>query len=977
MKITTLLSILLIQLLGIVFAETVTFTQQGGSTNLNVNNGSTFDVELKGNPTTGYSWYLENVDKVNGSGVEPLNLDENNSGEYVQKQSNVALMGAGGTFSFKFIVNDINDLPTLSFVYMRSWEKEAVATAEVILESSESATAELPVVSVDDADMEVEFSQQGGVQDLKVEKDTTFNVKIQGNPTTGYSWYLDNVDEVNGSGVEPLNLDETNSGDYIQDNAQSGMDGVGGTFVFKFQVKEVDDLPTLKFVYKRPWEKSAIATAEVNLESSESATVETPVVSADIEVEFSREGGDQELEVKNDTTFDVKIQGNPTTGYSWYLENVDEVNSSGVEPLNLDENNSGDYMQKQSNVPLMGAGGTFSFKFKVKDVNNLPTLSFVYMRSWEKEAVATAKLTLKSSETASDPSTVETPTVSVDEADMEVEFSREGGDQELEVQNDTTFDVKIQGNPTTGYSWYLENVDEVNGSGVEPLNLNEYNSGDYMQKQSDVPLMGAGGTFIFKFKVKDVNNLPTLSFVYMRSWEKEAVATAKLTLKSSETTSDPSTVETPVVETPVVSVDEADMEVEFSREGGDQELEVENDTTFDVKIQGNPTTGYSWYLENVDEVNGSGVEPLNLDENNSGDYMQKQSDVPLMGAGGTFIFKFKVKDVNNLPTLSFVYMRSWVKEAVATAKLTLKNKDSVSVVETPVVETPVVETPVVETPVVETPVIETPVVETPVVETPVVETPVVETPVVDVSFTQEGGKKEFAVFGNSTFAIGLEGNPTTGYVWLLDNAEEIAKMNTVEALNLNESNGTDNYVSKSNPYGFTGVGGTFIFTFKVKEFCPERLPALKFAYRRPWESGKADVVAEVTLQSKDEDCASSPVVPPTPKPIVNEVLFQQNDTRGEIKVKANSTFTIKIKGNPSTGYSWSLTNQKELTKAGITTVVNGKYTRTSKLIGSGGIYEFQFKVGALAKKLPSIKFTYKRSWTKVGKQLTVAIKPAK
>jgi len=553
----------------------------------------------------------------------------------------------------------------------------------------------------------------------------------------------------------------------------------------------------------------------------------------------------------------------------------------------------------------------------------------------------------------------------VDDADMEVEFSQQGGVQDLKVEKDTTFNVKIQGNPTTGYSWYLDNVDEVNGSGVEPLNLDETNSGDYIQDNAQSGMDGVGGTFVFKFQVKEVDDLPTLKFVYKRPWEKSAIATAEVNLESSESAT---------VETPVVS---ADIEVEFSREGGDQELEVENDTTFDVKIQGNPTTGYSWYLENVDEVNSSGVEPLNLDENNSGDYMQKQSDVPLMGAGGTFIFKFKVKDVNNLPTLSFVYMRSWVKEAVATAKLTLKNKDSVSVVETPVVETPVVETPVVETPVVETPVVETPVVETPVVETPVVETPVVETPVVDVSFTQEGGKKEFAVFGNSTFAIGLEGNPTTGYVWLLDNAEEIAKMNTVEALNLNESNGTDNYVSKSNPYGFTGVGGTFIFTFKVKEFCPERLPALKFAYRRPWESGKADVVAEVTLQSKDEDCASSPVVPPTPKPIVNEVLFQQNDTRGEIKVKANSTFTIKIKGNPSTGYSWSLTNQKQLTKAGITTVVNGKYTRTSKLIGSGGIYEFQFKVGALAKKLPSIKFTYKRSWTKVGKQLTVAIKPAK
>ena len=47
-----------------------------------------------------------------------------------------------------------------------------------------------------------------------------------------------------------------------------------------------------------------------------------------------------------------------------------------------------------------------------------------------------------------------------------------GGDVELKVENNKEFQVVLEDNPTTGYTWVLINVDEVKNSVVTPLNVN-------------------------------------------------------------------------------------------------------------------------------------------------------------------------------------------------------------------------------------------------------------------------------------------------------------------------------------------------------------------------------------------------------------------------------------------------------------------------------------------------------------------------
>ncbi len=93
--------------------------------------------------------------------------------------------------------------------------------------------------------------------EIKVKNGSEFNIKIAGNPTTGYSWFLNNEDELKKGGVQPTNLDEYKSADYVQDDAPMGMAGVGGKFDFKFKLDEgKKNVPEIMLSYKRPWEKN-------------------------------------------------------------------------------------------------------------------------------------------------------------------------------------------------------------------------------------------------------------------------------------------------------------------------------------------------------------------------------------------------------------------------------------------------------------------------------------------------------------------------------------------------------------------------------------------------------------------------------------------------------------------------------------------------------------------------------------------------
>ena len=106
---------------------------------------------------------------------------------------------------------------------------------------------------------------------MVVEQGEVFNVLLNGNPTTGYQWMLENNDQLGVGAVRALNLNERNVGEYIKatnTNSGNSMVGVGGYYNFKFKAGNTSSnaLITLNFVYKRLWESTPAKQVEVKVQ---------------------------------------------------------------------------------------------------------------------------------------------------------------------------------------------------------------------------------------------------------------------------------------------------------------------------------------------------------------------------------------------------------------------------------------------------------------------------------------------------------------------------------------------------------------------------------------------------------------------------------------------------------------------------------------------------------------------------------------
>ena len=104
------------------------------ATNLSmvVREGETFKVQMKGNPTTGYMWILEKPQLLNKNIVSPLNLQEENSGEYTPDAHERGMVGFGGVYEFTFKAGkSTGELVNLNFAYKRTWESENGRTVQV------------------------------------------------------------------------------------------------------------------------------------------------------------------------------------------------------------------------------------------------------------------------------------------------------------------------------------------------------------------------------------------------------------------------------------------------------------------------------------------------------------------------------------------------------------------------------------------------------------------------------------------------------------------------------------------------------------------------------------------------------------------------------------------------------------------------------------------------------------------------------
>ena len=97
-----------------------------------VKSGQNFTIELEGNPTTGYSWFLATPEKLQELKLlKPTNLNENHSGEYYQmgsqnkhNEDEIRRVGVGGIFHFKFLAGENSGHEKLSFIYKRPWTDE-------------------------------------------------------------------------------------------------------------------------------------------------------------------------------------------------------------------------------------------------------------------------------------------------------------------------------------------------------------------------------------------------------------------------------------------------------------------------------------------------------------------------------------------------------------------------------------------------------------------------------------------------------------------------------------------------------------------------------------------------------------------------------------------------------------------------------------------------------------------------------------
>jgi formylglycine-generating enzyme required for sulfatase activity/predicted secreted protein len=171
-----------------------------------------------------------------------------------------------------------------------------------------------------------------------------FEISLESNPTTGYSWSL--VEDL----PDWLELVGTT---YVA--TDPGMVGGGGTQTWTFRATGSGSA-TLTFQYIQPW---VGAPAEVRVYQVTAKT------SADVE----------KIDVLVGEEFEINLESNPTTGYSWSL----------VEHL-PDWLELVDTTYVPTDPGMVGGGGVETWTFRATGSGSA-TLTFEYERPWEDEPI--------------------------------------------------------------------------------------------------------------------------------------------------------------------------------------------------------------------------------------------------------------------------------------------------------------------------------------------------------------------------------------------------------------------------------------------------------------------------------------------------------------------------------------------------------------------------------------------------------------
>ena len=141
---------------------------------------------------------------------------------------------------------------------------------------------------------------------------------------------------------------------------------------------------------------------------------------------------------KESQVFSIVLEGNATTGFMWTAMEYDK---------NLLELIGGDAvyeMTKTGTEPLMGAGGTFNFRFLTKEQVGETTIKLGSARNWESvPPEKTFELKVR---------------VNLTDSVLTLTDEDNGGAATL-VMPLQKLDLLLKGNPTTGYGWEIVGAD--------------------------------------------------------------------------------------------------------------------------------------------------------------------------------------------------------------------------------------------------------------------------------------------------------------------------------------------------------------------------------------------------------------------------------------------------------------------------------------------------------------------------------------
>jgi predicted secreted protein len=72
-----------------------------------------------------------------------------------------------------------------------------------------------------------------------------FEIRLPGNPSTGFTWAIEHL---------PRFLGQSGKEEYLPDRTAGSRIGAGGTYIWRFRASAAGE-DEVRFMYRRPWEK--------------------------------------------------------------------------------------------------------------------------------------------------------------------------------------------------------------------------------------------------------------------------------------------------------------------------------------------------------------------------------------------------------------------------------------------------------------------------------------------------------------------------------------------------------------------------------------------------------------------------------------------------------------------------------------------------------------------------------------------------